>query len=52
VATRAAHNDRGSNSTEKPAAWEAIHIDAPTLDVDTSDGYIPELDRIVAFINR
>lgn len=52
VATRAAHNDRGSHSTEKPVAWEAIHIDAPTLDVDTSDGYVPELDRIVAFINR
>ncbi|GAA5033694.1 AAA family ATPase [Actinopolymorpha pittospori] len=51
VATRAAHNDRGSHSTERPVAWEAIHIDAPTLDVDTSDGYVPELDRIVAFIN-
>lgn len=52
VATRAAHNDRGSHSPEKPTAWEAIHINAPTLDVDTSDGYVPELDRIVAFINR
>ncbi len=51
VATRAAHNDRGSHSTETPVAWEAIHIEALTLDVDTSDGYVPELDRIVAFIN-
>jgi predicted kinase len=32
--------------------FEHIALDAPTLDVDTMDGYEPELDEVVAFVNR
>jgi predicted kinase len=32
--------------------FEHISIDAPTLDVDTTSGYDPTLDEIVAFIER
>ena len=32
-------------------AFEHISVDAPTLDVDTTSGYDPTLERIVAFIN-
>jgi hypothetical protein len=28
-----------------------ITIDAPSMQVDTTDGYVPGLDRVVAFIN-
>jgi predicted kinase len=52
VATRAAHADQAPESAGKaPRAWEAIHIDAPTLDVDTSHGYTPALHEIAAFVN-
>ncbi|MGI8868888.1 MAG: AAA family ATPase [Mycobacteriales bacterium] len=49
--TRVAHADRGTLITEGPQPWDAIHIDAPTLDVDTTDGYTPDLDQIAAFAN-
>lgn len=49
VASRAAHADRGAFVTADPRAWEAIHVGAPTLHVDTTDGYDPCLDRIAAF---
>jgi len=51
VSTRAAHADRGSFITEDPQLWEAIHIDAPMLDVDTTDGYTPHLEEITTFAN-
>jgi predicted kinase len=44
---RAAHDDIGHFSVDRP--FEPIHLDAPTLDVDTSDGYRPGLDAIAAF---
>lgn len=50
VATRVAHADRGSFTAARPAQpWDAIHLDVPTLDVDTGDGYRPGLADIVAF---
>lgn len=54
VATRAAHADTGTFVTpsEPPPAWDAIHIDAPTLDVNTTDGYDPGLAEVVAFAAR
>jgi predicted kinase len=46
-ATRAAHDDTGHFSVERP--FEPIRLDAPTLDVDTTDGYRPDLNVIAAF---
>jgi hypothetical protein len=30
--------------------FDRVSVEAPWLEVDTSDGYEPELDRVVAFI--
>ena len=49
VATRAAHAD-ADVMTVAPD-WDAIHLDHPTLDVDTTDGYTPGLDEIARFAN-
>ena len=46
-ATRAAHDDIGHFSVEH--SFEPIRLDAPTLDVDTTNGYRPDLDAITAF---
>jgi predicted kinase len=46
-ATRAAHADAEHLTTA--LTFDAIHIDAPTLDVDTADGWRPELAQIAAF---
>ena len=32
-------------------AFDRVSVDAPWIDVDTTDGYDPGLDQIVAFIN-
>ena len=45
--TRAAHADTEHFSV--PRTFDAIHLDAPTLDVDTSDGWRPDLKEIAAF---
>jgi hypothetical protein len=34
------------------AAFERVSISAPSLVVDTTDGYSPDLAAIVEFINR
>lgn len=34
------------------ASFEAISLEAPTIDVDTTDGYDPSLEQILAFVNR
>jgi hypothetical protein len=44
---RAAHDDAGHFSIER--SFEPITIDAPTLDVDATDGYVPELDTVANF---
>ena len=46
-ATRAAHDDSGHFSVER--SFEPIRLDVPTLDVDTADGYRPDLAAIAAF---
>jgi predicted kinase len=48
--TRAAHADTEHFSV--PRTFDAIHLDAPTLDVDTSDGWQPNLEEIAAFCRR
>lgn len=46
-ATRTAHADLEHLSMGQ--TFDAIHLDAATLDVDTSDGWHPGLDEIAAF---
>jgi predicted kinase len=53
----AAHGDSilrlGPEGWERAfASFERLSIAAPSLDVDTTDGYVPELAEIVAFVNR
>jgi hypothetical protein len=48
--TRAAHADTEHFSVQR--TFDAIHLDAPTLDVDTSDGWHPDLEEIAAFCRR
>ena len=51
VATRAAHADHTMTGagTGVPTPWDAIHLDVPTLDVDTTNDYRPEIADVVAF---
>lgn len=46
-ATRAAHADTDALGIQHD--WTPIHLDRPTLDIDTTDGYRPSLAEIVAF---
>jgi len=48
--SRAAHDDVGHFSMDR--SFEPIKLDAPTMDVDTADGYGPDLDAIAAFALR
>jgi predicted kinase len=45
--TRDAHADTEHFSVAR--TFDAIHIDAPTLDVDSSNGWHPDLQAIAAF---
>jgi predicted kinase len=38
--------------TSAYAAFERVSLPAPSIDVDTTDGYEPALAEIVAFVNR
>ena len=48
--TRAAHADTEHFSV--PRTFDAIHLDAPTLDVETSGAWQPSLEEIAAFCRR
>jgi predicted kinase len=48
---RRAHADPGPDRPPGPQAFIRISLDAPSIEVDTTDGYRPGLDQIVAFIN-
>jgi predicted kinase len=55
---RAAHGDRSAGALkalagERPFAdFERLSMPAPSIDVDTTDGYAPDLPTIVEFVNR
>ena len=48
--TRAAHTDLEHLAAADPFA--PLTLDAPTLDVDTTDGYRPDLATVAAFCRR
>jgi predicted kinase len=52
--TRAAHADAEwlAESAQRPGAFERIRLAAPTISVDTTDGYVPDLAAIVEFASR
>lgn len=45
--TRSAHAD--AEHLSRAESFDGLHLDAPTLDVDTSDGWQPGLPTIAAF---
>jgi predicted kinase len=52
---RAAHADPGPSGAAEHAlrhdAFDRVSVDAPWIEVDTTDGYRPELGAVVAFVN-
>ena len=50
--TRAAHADATLLATADTyfATFDRLHLDAPSIDVDTTDGYIPSVDDITRFV--
>jgi predicted kinase len=49
---RRAHADPGPETPKSPRqAFTRVGMDVPSLEVDTTDGYQPGLDQIVAFVN-
>jgi predicted kinase len=48
---RRAHADPGSPRPAVPRTFTRVSLDVPSLEVDTTDGYRPGLDQIVAFVN-
>lgn len=52
---RAAHADPGpldsARSVRSHDAFDRVSVDAPSLTVDTTDGYAPGIDEIAAFVN-
>ena len=48
---RRAHADPGPNRPPGPQVFTRISLDAPSIEVDTTGGYRPGLDQIVAFVN-
>jgi predicted kinase len=54
---RLAHGDTALRAGEEEwarriASFEWISIPAPSIDVDTTDGYNPGMEALVAFVNR
>lgn len=45
--SRAAHTDAQHFSVAR--LFDHLHLDVPTIDVDTSDGYRPDLEQIATF---
>jgi predicted kinase len=52
AAERATHADAAHVRTMSVQAFQYLAMDAPTIEVDTTDGYDPAIAEIVAFVNR
>jgi predicted kinase len=54
-AVRAAHADPGPDDAahyiQRHLAFDRVSLDAPWIEVDTTSGYYPGIDQVVAFIN-
>jgi predicted kinase len=48
---RRAHADPEALRSEGRRTFTRVSMDVPSLEVDTTDGYRPALDQIVAFVN-
>ena len=48
---RRAHADPDPEGPGGQPSFVRVAMDAPSLEVDTTDGYRPGLDQIVAFVN-
>ena len=52
---RAAHADPGPDDAadyiRRHLAFDRVSLDAPRIEVDTTSGYRPGIDQVVAFIN-
>lgn len=48
---RAHENTRPEDAAARHNTFDRISVDAPWIEVDTTDGYTPGLDKIVAFVN-
>jgi predicted kinase len=49
--SRRAHADLHPETSRLRRTFTRVSMDVPALEVDTSDGYRPGLDQIVAFVN-
>ena len=53
---RRAHADPGpadeADFLRRFSAFDRISVDVPWIEVDTTDGYRPDLDQIIAFVNK
>jgi predicted kinase len=49
--SRRAHADLHPETSRHRRTFTRVCMDVPTLEVDTTDGYRPGLDQIVAFVN-
>jgi len=50
--TRRAHTDAAHLEALELASFESISIPAPSIVVDTTEGYLPDLAEIIEFVNR
>jgi hypothetical protein len=48
---RRAHADLDPETSRLRRTFTRVALDVPTLEVDTTDGYRPALNQIVAFVN-
>ncbi len=50
--SRAAHADALWLGDDERGPFERLSLSAPSITVDTTDGYAPDLDEIKAFVDR